>query len=132
MENKTGLTTSLEESFFNKVREKAERARLEFARISRIRGTVLCLIEDIKEMDAMGEGDSSIYYDCLKSAIKNALDNVEIAVTLKENKFRMLRHDFEREEVSNPCSDKFIADLKEREKELAKIDDEYLNLSYPF
>lgn len=123
---------SLEEILFNKVREKAEKARLEFARISKIRGSVLCLVEDINAMDLLGEGDSSIYYDCLKSAIKNALDNVEIAVTLKENKFRMLKRDLDREEVSNSCSGKFISDLKEREKALAKIDDDYINLSYPF
>lgn len=132
MENRTGLTTSLEESFLNRVREKAEKSRLEFARISQIRGTILCLVEDIKTMDSMSEGDSSIYYDCLKSAIKNALDNVELAVTLKENKFRMLKHDLDVEEVSNASSGKFIADIKEREKAIAKIDDEYLNLSYPF
>lgn len=132
MENRTSLTTSLEESLLNKVREKAEKSRLEFARISKIRGTILCLIEDIKTMDAMSEGDSSIYYDCLKSAIRNALDNVELAVTLKENKFRMLKHDYDRENVSNPCSEHFIVDVDAREKALAKIDDEYLNLSYPF
>lgn len=132
MENRTGLTTSLDESLFNKVKEKMDKARLEFARISKIRGTVLCLIDDIKEMDMLKEGDSSLYYDCLRLAAKNALENVEIAVSLKENQFRMLRRDFEREEVSNPCSEKFIPDLEEREKALTKIDDDYVILSYPF